>query len=627
MLSLAIWLAILWACYGAGARILERLRAGAGTVAEEFPFAAALGMGLLAYLLLAVGLLHWLSPWVGIGLVALLAALGARHMVRLLLTLLSPRSWNIDWRAAAPLLGFFAAAIAITLIGALAPATDNDYDGLFYHLAIPKVYLRDGGIHPIPWLSHSNFPFTLEMLYMLGLMLRGQVLAKLFHFGAGWLTALALFAFGRRWWSARAGAIAAALFAAIPLVAWLMMSAYNELAFALFAFLAIFALARSRQAEEGGWLWVAALMCGLALGTKMLAGAVVVFGVLALVWAAVWEHLGRRGLVRVVGFAAVAAAVAAPWYVKSYLWTGNPVYPFFYGLFDGRWWNAQHAREYAQAQKAFGMGAGPLAFLALPWNLTMNPRWFFDQPNVLRPFNTWVMVFGPLLLALVPAVLVVGPVGAAGRIALSFSLVYAAIWFVMTQNGRYLVPALPPLCAVGGLAADRLLDRKGAATSATVVALLLGLTSGLWAGYLLARPAAPVALGRESQAAYLARVFPLYSSLDEINRLTPPNARILVLGDEPRLFYLDRDYLLGNHADIFSAEDLSSPGALLAAFDRMGITYVLLHSSTLRDMAAGAGRIETDLHALATEGSLRLIQEVGPFTLWQVVAEPTRKAG
>jgi len=359
MVSLLFWAFILWACFGVGAAALGRLRASPDSPAEEIPFAIAIGLGLLSYLVLAVGLLGQLKVPVGIGLVALLALLGWRHMVRL------AREAGVGLRAmlwhwsALPLSLFFVGTGALMLIGALAPAGDNDYDGLFYHLTLPKLYLHYGAITPLPWLSHSNFPFLMEMLYLLGLLLKGQVLAKLFHFGFGWLTALAVYAFGRRWWGSRAGVLGAAAFVSVPFVGWEMMSAYNELAFALYAFLAIYALALWYEKRAAGWLWACALLCGFALGVKMLAMAVVLFTVASLVCDAVRGREKGRGVWRVVAFGLVVAAVASPWYLKSYLWTGNPVYPFFYEVFGGKYWTAERARDYAAAQQAFGLGGGP----------------------------------------------------------------------------------------------------------------------------------------------------------------------------------------------------------------------------------------------------------------------------
>jgi len=629
MVSLLLWALILWACFGVGAAALSRFRASPDSPAEEVPFAVAIGLGLLSYLVLAAGLLGQLEVPVGIGLVALLAALGWRHMVRL------AREVGVGLRAirwrwlALPLSLFFVGAGALMLIGALAPAGDNDYDGLFYHLTLPKLYLRYGAITPLPWLSHSNFPFLMEMLYLLGLLLKGQVLAKLFHFGFGWLTALAIYAFGRRWGGSRAGALGAAAFVSVPFVGWEMMSAYNELAFALYAFLAIYALALWYEKRAAGWLWVCALMCGVALGVKMLAMAVAGFVVCSLVydWIAVWATQRvaptdrGRAVWRVVAFGLIVAAVAAPWYVKSYLWTGNPGYPFFYEVFGGRYWSAERAREYTAAQQAFGLGGGPLRFLALPWNLTMQGQWFFDQPGVLRVFNLQIAVFGPLLLAFLPTLLYVGPVGRAGRLVLWAALLYTGLWFMMAQNSRYLLPILPGLCACAGLAASRLLARRGPTAVAAMAAFALVCVGGLKADYLLAAPAARVALDLEGQADYLRRTSFAYNLGQAVTNATPSNAKIMVLGDEPRMFYLDRDFLLGNHANIFSAQDLGSAAGLRAALRRRGVTHVLVHTSTLQNIAARRGAMETRLAELIAEHELLPVAQLGPMSLWELASE------
>ena len=621
MISLAIWALVLWVCFGVGARVLTGLRVRTAGLAEEIPFAVGLGLGLLAYLVLGLGALGRLQVWVVVALLAGLAALGWPAMARLLRRIAAARIRAWRW-SAVPLLLFFVMATALSLIGALAPAADNDYDGLVYHLAIPKVYLRDGRIHAVPWLSHSNFPFTVEMLYLLGLLLRDDSLAKLFHFAYGWLGVCAIFAFARHWWGARAGWLGAAIFAAVPLVAWEMMSAYNELAFALYAFLTIYALARAwQEKEEGrgnGWLWTGAILCGLALGVKMLAGAVLVFALGALVWGLLRARGSGRELRLALGFAAIAAAVAAPWYVKSYLWTGNPVYPFMYGLFDGRHWSAERALLYTEAQREFGLGADPLGLLALPWRLTFSPQPFFDQPHALRPFNVLIFTFGPLLLALLPTLPLAGSVRAPGRLALSFALFYVIVWFGLSQNGRYLIPALPGLCACAGLAGSRLLDRRGVAASASALVLLLGLSSGLHASLSLAGPSLRVALGLESRRDYLMRTSAIYPAFEAINRETPPEAKLLLFGAEPRTFYLERDYLLGDHAEIFSGEDLSGPEAFLGAIQKIGVTHLVLHTGVLREVAARRGAVGRALAALVDEGHLLPVGRYRNLSLWRL---------
>jgi hypothetical protein len=656
MVAIVRYLLIMWVCAGFGAWVLRRpfgklragLRADDITLAEELPFASAIGMGALAYLILGIGLVGQLRLWAALLVLAVLAAIGWREMIRLARSLggaaalrFRPGPHGRPTSGVIVLAAFLLAVFLLTLIGALAPARDNDYDSLVYHLTMPKVYVRDGSIHPVPWLTHSNFPFTLEMLYTVGILANDQSLAKLFHWGCGWLAALAVFGFARRWWGSLAGWIGAAIFAAVPLVAWQMMTAYIELGLALYAFLALAALARLGGQEQAPaepatprrWLWVAALMCGWALGVKMLGGAALIFAIGTQLWALarakiesrksrvesnVESRISNLGVGRMVLFALIAAAIASPWYIKSYLWTGNPVYPFFYEVFDGKFWTAERARDYTAAQKAFGMGSGPLSFLVLPWNLTMHPRWFFDLPGSLRAFNVYITVFGPVFLAFLPTLILTGRVGPGGRLALWFALIFAAIWFMLTQNGRYLVPVLPGLSACAGAAAARLLQRRWLLSSAAALVLGLSFLAGLAPAYVLAAPAARVALGLESQTDYLMRASPTYRVFHEVEQATPSSARIMLFGDEPRTFYLNRDCLLGDHAELFSQTDLASAPAFVAALERMGVTHLLLGASVLHDMHSQRGLLAARLFDLAADGRMKLIGTYGPLTLWQI---------
>ncbi len=125
----------------------------------------------------------------------------------------------------------------------------------------------------------------------------------------------------------------------------------------------------------------------------------------------------------------------------------------------------------------------------------MNPAPFFDQPQVMRPMNVLIWTFGPLLLALVPILLLAGRVERPGGMALAFAAVYVGVWFAMSQNGRYLLPILPGLCACAGAAGARLFQAGRLTSAAAAAAFLLACTSGLSAQLMLSGPSARAALG------------------------------------------------------------------------------------------------------------------------------------
>jgi hypothetical protein len=82
---------------------------------------------------------------------------------------------------------------------------------------------------------------------------------------------------------------------------------------------------------------------------------------------------------------------------------------------------------------------------------------------------------------------------------------------------------------------------------------------------------------------------------------------------------LDRDYLIGNHAEVFSPRDLATADALLGKLGEMGITHLVLDRATLRNMDSRSGAIETRLAELRVARRMVLEEVVESLTLWEVV--------
>jgi hypothetical protein len=88
------------------------------------------------------------------------------------LTGFSPAEWAV--LAAIAILQFLA------LLYALTPEIQSD--ALRYHLAAPQEWLKRGRLSYLPYNAFSNFPSNIEMLFLFGLGLAGDLLAKGFHF-------------------------------------------------------------------------------------------------------------------------------------------------------------------------------------------------------------------------------------------------------------------------------------------------------------------------------------------------------------------------------------------------------------------------------------------------------------
>ena len=272
-------------------------------------------------------------------------------------------------------------------------------------MADPKLYLQAHRIYYIPWESHSNFAFTAEMWYLFGLMERGPEagvpLAKLFHFTCGVGACLAVYAFGARHLSPRVGLLAAGILASTPLVLWEAGTAYADLAGTFFATLTLLAVANGMAARDERWLRLGAVLMGLTLSTKATALSTLALLALALLfWRVRFQgQTWPRALGRVAALVSSRPRRRSPWYIKSTVYTGNPIYPFYYQIFGGRGFNAALAQAYDQSNANFGItyekqGADPklvrspdMAALA-PWNLTMYLLPGHPPPNpAFRPFN------------------------------------------------------------------------------------------------------------------------------------------------------------------------------------------------------------------------------------------------
>jgi hypothetical protein len=276
---------------------------------------------------------------------------------------------------------YLVAVFLITFVLTLAPPNGADYDSLTYHLAAPAQYLRFGRIVDLPYDHHTYFPFTMEMLFLFGLALQGPVLAKLFHWLMLPLCCFALVAMGRRHLTTRAGLFGAALFASIPLVQSEATTAYVDLGFTAFVLLAFLCFANwlsSHDGEENSnvtndswWLASSGAFCGFAIGTKYL-------GFLTFGWLGLWAlgtMIRRRNfqVKPLLLFAVFAIVLGGGWYVRNWLWTGNPVFPFAYEIFGGRGWTAQMAADYTRDQAVYGFGRSPSDWLWLPWRFSMTP--------------------------------------------------------------------------------------------------------------------------------------------------------------------------------------------------------------------------------------------------------------
>lgn len=508
-----------------------------------------------APLALAVGALAtgWVTFVVG-SLVSTGAGVAAAVLLMLQGLRAAPRAWTglrgcVRHLASLVKAGPVAATATGLLLLALLPQLAIpivDSDGLRYHLALPKLYLLSGHIQLYPFDLTGAFPEAAEMLYLLGLVAAGGMVAKWLHAGffVASLSALALTVHsGRR--SRTAAMLAPLLLAASPVVLAPAGAAFVDHV-SLFGTAAAALLVARRRSSLAGW------PLALAVATKLTSvPAVAALGLAALVGA------GRGRRWRTLGCLAAPVVLAwAPFALRNVVHTGDPFFPVGYslvgravpGLRDG-------AHEFAVRYHADVPG-----YLGIAWGQSAA-----RQPDEVVGWHH--------LLGLVAVVVTVRHRQARTWVLLIVAYACLGMWF--RPPSRYLLPALWGLAACEALALGRLPRRW-----AQVLTLVGVAPAAWWAVEVTSQACRPwdYLLGRQERAAYLARAVPGWRAAGVASEVAG-RGRIMAL-DFPAAFYLDRPWIVEgvlNEPPLLTwVRQARTAGNLLARLEAEGVSVLVV---------------------------------------------------
>jgi hypothetical protein len=538
------------------------------TVTLRLPFAdrlergavsTALGLALAAHLLLLLGFAGWLRP-----LPVLLLGAGI-HVAGFSV-------WRELWADLREALGrprwlwpVLLLAIAPLVVLALYPPTA--FDATLYHLPFARAFAESGGVPALWDRRFPVFPQANEILFAAVMLFGRDVAAHGVQLFATLLTAAVLAAWGREAFPSYkpAGWLAAAVFLGNPIVVHLAANAHVEAGLTLVVTAALYALRRWLRTGGKGWLALSGLFGATAADVKYLGLFFLGIAGLTVLLAggrprSAMERLRDGGL-----FGAVALAFMAPWYLRIYVHTGNPIFPYLPRIFGGSLWESL---PYPQPYD-------PLIYrlarwVRLPWDLVFERAWYNQQPP-----------FSPVYLAAIP-LLVFGALREIRvRWLLGVAAVYALIFTWLPADSRYLVVVLPlaSLAVAGSLAAAaRAWPRLASGRLAAALCLGAFLPGWLYAGYRIERQG-PLPVTAEAREAYLARTLPAYAGIAWLNRTRGSGYTVWGFHAENMAYFADGRFL-GDWVGpasfgrvLAGARDAES---LFRELRRLGVTHLLV---------------------------------------------------
>jgi hypothetical protein len=471
----------------------------------------------------------------------------------------------------------------------------------------------------IPWEHHSYFPMNVDLLYMACLWAGSDIAAHYVHLGFALAVCGLLFAHLAPRRGRETALLGALFFLAVPAVLRCAASAYVDLGVTFFTTASLLAFLRFRKDGYQNILWLlaSAVLMGLAAGSKHNALIVWCFLNLAMGVLVVRE---TRSPARAVGYMAlfltVSLLVVSPWFIRNALWTGNPIFPMFDSFFN------------PGAHGPSGEGGPGVGFFRKrglmygePWWYTVliPVRMFFSGRDDSDQFFDGVLC--PTLLLLAPLAFLSRDDKTERGFFSVFSLFFIGIPLLMGMpRVRYIFPVLPALAILAAEGVKNLFARAGEEKRLPALALQalavcasvhIVVTGGLYlAGQFEKIKPIPYLSGRESRDAFLSRHLANHAAVRYINSHSQKDAKVLLLFDRGRAYYLDREYVYEPSYGMRTTDELvaasKTRGGLAEYLRKRGITHLLvrldLMDKYLTDNFTAAeadlfrGRLSEELH-------------------------------
>lgn len=576
--------------------------------AEEFVFSSALGMAVLSYAMALLGAMGRMSPLVVALVFAACCFVSVPFFVRFL-TRIRWRSFHFDFFAAI-CLAVLAAAVILNTVVAFNPALD--VDTFEYHIPVPKAWLLEGRISPIPYCLQSNYHLLSEMLNVVALAISRNdvILCKLIQLYAGVLLAVATWCFGRSFFSARVAWLAATVFYLVKEISAISTNGYVDLTVGLYVWLGVFAMVRAAHLRGLSWHAMAGLFLGLGFASKQTGAMSAAMAYLAYGIVLLLDRQRRRQLrlfpARAIVAGVLALLLASPWMVKNCVYTGDPFFPMLVGQFNV-------PDEFAAASTDFTGYYGGL-WRYIVWDRETLPQLM----RALKNFRTNVMYSGANMLVvwllLSGLILIVRryPTTLALRLLIAIGVIVAP-WFAWSWS-RFFFGFFPAYLLVFAQTVRLVTGRwRG---------LFVALSLGLFFFYvqtfvrfnLHSHPVAALDLTGGPTWTAAARVQWLerhnydYPMIREVNRALGHRDRLLASGGSYAMPWLDVRFLPNPNTDLLEHlwKRFGDIEAMRRWLDRQGITHVLMQESAARELDRQSGFVRGNMERLFSRFSLSL---------------------
>ena len=530
-----------------------------------------LGLGVYAAFLTLAGTLCWLKPeavltFLGISLIfGWQRGMGVFDWLHELLRFFWEPSDALSRVCQLSLAG----TLFFTALFCFLPEISND--ALAIQLYCAKLFAANASFAPSFYAIDSYRPLLMSVFYSSGLLFKNVAIAKLFHWFCGVLLIGAMAVkITKTTGSKKLGLFSSLMLWLTPTMMNQITTTYIDAGVSVFIFLGFCALVDSFDDWRPSRFIYGGLLIGFAVAIRSLAlGAAFAVALMLLL------NLIRRGCkMRVIAaalyFTLGVLSTSSYWFLRDWIYTGNPVYPLLGSLFG--------TEDFAQLSSIYlcmGLPRSLVSFLMIPLDITFKPE-FFD-------YHHWI---GPVYLCAFPFIVYAAIKIKTMRRHVQFILFFTSFWYFTAQNVRYLLPVAPVYWLVASMASKDIWmsfhqKRWGAWASRTAAGLAIAFLLSLTA-YHFRYQFMPV-FRVWSKGEYIRKMEQTVPIAEWINSNTPQNTKILIQR-ETHFYYFDREVVLdGYFFPRTPSCNRASPEEIVSILKQKGFTHVLgVHPITMQ---------------------------------------------
>ena len=465
-------------------------------------------------------------------------------------------------------------------LASLSPPLKNDT--LYYHLGLPKLWAGDGGIHFYPTIALSATALNGELLVTPIVGRISPEAAQFIVFLIGVITMLLLAEELNRFVGANQY-LGLLFLAAVPLYISGLADGKNDYLAAGFCLVSTFLYFDYLKARNAKYLILAGVFAGLAAGTKTNCLIFVMSITILTVF-------GRPRFKDLLLFILGILIFGAPWYLRAFIITGNPVYPFYNTIFHSGYWR--------DIFDGFNQAAMPVSEKRNPANFILSPFKLVYLPDLFRGR------LGPLPFILLPLFIFIKNHPRFIHRALWISAIFYAAWFSVWANARYLLPAAMLLIFVSSYIAYRSFKFNRTVGLAIIIGASLIVMVNIAQMTRDGLPRIKAALGLVDRDTFLLQAavldpnnlgsdqktaaLPYYEVWQVANASLPNNAVVGILcsnWSRADGFYLDRRFLYLNPSEQTAVDFSQDEGNIIRTLTVNKIDHLLIDNRVIAEFS------------------------------------------